>query len=105
MDKSKSDVEQLNLLKQFFCLCVYIVFGCNNQDSYLYEIGSVLFRKNSGTKELNIYIYISYIRVQIIAASAEVTPNCRLVKEPPKCPKHSDLGIAVFCPDEHLLAK
>ena len=43
-----------------------------------------------------IYIYISG---QIIATSAEVTPNGGLVRESPQNPLNSGLGIIVICPD------
>ncbi len=36
---------------------------------------------------------------QIIATSAEVTPNGGLVRESPQNPLNSGLGIIVICPD------
>ena len=36
---------------------------------------------------------------QIIATSAEVTPNGGLVRSSPQNPLNSDLGIIVICPD------
>ena len=36
---------------------------------------------------------------QIIATSAEVTPNGGLVREFPQSPLNSGLGIIVICPD------
>ena len=38
---------------------------------------------------------------QIIATSAEVTPNGGLVRESPQNPLNSGLGIIVICPDVH----
>ena len=49
-----------------------------------------------GTKAIPVLVHFSG---QIIATSAEVTPNGGLVRESPQNPLNSGLGIIVICPD------
>ena len=43
-----------------------------------------------------------HISGQIIATSAEVTPNGGLVRESPQNPLNSGLGIIIICPDIYI---
>ena len=49
-------------------------------------------------------IIFTYLSEQIIATSAEVTPNGGLVRDSPQNPLNSGLGIIVICPDLWLIS-
>ena len=56
--------------------------------------------------KLGVYVYVyiyTYISGQIIATSAEVTPNGSLVRDSPNNALNSGLGIIVIWPDIYMI--